>query len=358
MMTRSRVALFHLFIILPILGSSLGFHLHPRGLRPSAVFISLPFNPLDGSTVALHAAAPALKNCFTSAEIIVVHSRTRSLRKLLKILSKVLRGYRLVVNGIAPLRNPYFRVVVRLYSRFKLTPYVYLHEGPSVLKKVETSNPGVMSVIEKLPLISCSAKTASQLEAELGLSVKHVVREVVPPLHLPAKDREIQRTVSRIVLSIGSVQSRKGVERFLAMAAWDLIQNPSPILWVWMGPLTSDTPKLVWPSNSIWIGPRRGYTFSLWVERSAAVVLFSREDPAPIAVSQALAAGKPCLVSEGVWLDDSLGLWRLERDDSIADCVDKTYRTMAHSCSEDIISFSRKHVQTPWDFAQQFEAIL
>lgn len=273
---------------------------HNRGGSGCVWYVSLPFEPTNGSTIeALH--LPALIDSMRRANLFVINAR--SPKALYRMARQFTRGDTIIVNGLAALRSKALRDFVRLTRALHSSHHLLrLHEGPQLLSC--TQNPSIRHVQAlHMDVIAVTDELRSAY-LDLDLSCTRVIseppilrrpipRESVPPIALRGSQMPL------VCLIVSSVQSRKGLSRILALAA-AAEESGSPIRFVWAGrPIGPDARVVASSSLSTasFVGPLTSSWLEMVSDLADCMVLASHEDPMPLAVTEFLSWRKPVFVS-------------------------------------------------------------
>jgi glycosyltransferase involved in cell wall biosynthesis len=175
---------------------------------------------------------------------------------------------------------------------------VYLHEGTAQLRGFARRDPRryshALEVLRSVPVLAASRVQADQL-SDIGVRVSDVVYNCAqisvqePPPRSPHPPQ---------VLMVGTVQPRKGVDLFVAVA-----NQVDGMDFVWIGPGTPPTSS----GQARFVGPMDPPAVRAQLRRGSAVLITSTDDPFPLVAAEALAAGTRVVCPDDIGAAELIG---------------------------------------------------
>ncbi|WDI32484.1 methyltransferase domain-containing protein [Hyphococcus flavus] len=198
---------------------------------------------------------------------------------------------KVIINSIASLR---WRAVRNHLETGSDNTWVYLHETGWAMEKFREVCPEGFATLKKIAptamFLAVSDAQKEFFENEYGARNVTVIRNVTQNANLdPANVRTLTlEDPEPLVIMVGTIQARKGVELFSQVA--DLAsQKGKPWRFRWIGHATGDT--LYQSENVDWAGVLKGDALAGAYKEASLFFLSSIDDPFPLASLEAMSYG-------------------------------------------------------------------
>jgi len=173
----------------------------------------------------------------------------------------------------------------------------YAHETEYVFERRRKEHPTrfkafLEDIVPRIRFLAVSDLQAEWLYS-IGACDVHVVYNSIG--FMPQCTKTPSENDDPLILMVGTRQSRKGVELFSNVAD---LAKASGRAWrfKWIGEIMSESAGLYHSPNVEWVGHLPEDLIRRELSKSSVFFLSSIDDPMPLSVGEALAAGVPCLV--------------------------------------------------------------
>lgn len=278
-----------------------------KPLNRLAIF-GVPVDSENGSTQAIAEIVSHLSSSrdFKLQLITVVkgsHWKTR-LRNVRAVMLALVFSSTWLINGIAPCTTTMGWLRVFGFLAPLKRSFIYLHEGPGVLEMKFEEIPKLQRTLRRLRVIAVSRELERTYRNRFDLMTSGFIPEPVDPIGIPSPGIVSVNVESRIILVIGSLQVRKGIDFFSKLARHALETGQGNWRFVWAGRQSkvdgTDYEYPALPPNAIWLGSATKAQLENWIRRSFVVISLSKEDPDPLALKQSLWSGRAVVVPDNV----------------------------------------------------------
>lgn len=230
----------------------------------------------------------------------VMKARGRSVRILalqawdrtMKAAKPLPPAKKIIVNSVASLQ---WRAIRDLLEARPGNVWLYLHETEWAMKRLQHLSPEGYETFRRaapeIPLLAVSQAQKRYFEAEFGAANVTVIRNVTQNANLdPALVRAgAIDTRAPLIVMIGTIQARKGVDLFSKVA--DMAKARGlPWRFRWIGRPTGDD-GLYLSENVDWAGVLEGEALADAYRQASLFFLPSMDDPFPLASLEAMSYG-------------------------------------------------------------------
>ncbi|MCD7061406.1 glycosyltransferase [Pelagibacterium xiamenense] len=228
-----------------------------------------------------------------------------------RLYAEIANAKVVIVNSVSPLLSYRIKKAIEVATAFRRGHiFVYLHEGKYVFDRIisEGGQPSI-DLLRKMTIVPLTVELRDEYERSWNWVCTAPVYNSLG--RLPVTSVPVRaRPVGYNIVTVGSFQPRKGVDRLIRLAETLETVSPGAVTFHWIGPKSSarmgSVPEAL-PANVIWWG-RLDYRHIMHLLPAFdAFLLPSLSDPLPLSVWEALLFDKLCLVSPEVGTS-SLGL--------------------------------------------------
>lgn len=207
-------------------------------------------------------------------------------------------------NGLGSLRAICTRIgcLHRLLLKHSGLPIiVYWHESDWMIRALKDEVPGKINALDKLfrtckvRHLAVSDLTARAVKQHFGITGVEVVGNCVSVPEAYADPEPVPQDVAPMVINVASIQPRKGPDLFVEVAIRVcLAREDVRFVWLGWGGDYGDWQQRITKAG---LGQRILFPGVAedpfpWLRQSRLLFLSSREDPCPLAVSEAMAMGR------------------------------------------------------------------
>ncbi|MGB0372018.1 MAG: hypothetical protein ACPGN3_11840 [Opitutales bacterium] len=215
----------------------------------------------------------------------------------------------IIVNGssLVGVNSP----ATKILSSHPEKSLFYVHESSHQVEKMVGSKRSrvFQAIFSKVPVAFVSEKQKDIWESQYSIRRAHVIGNCNPNnVFFPQWRRKCpEKRVSRVrkIISIGSIQERKGVPEFIRLVR-AVKESGVSLDWEWVGQLNNSRRNQIraWGGDNeilrYFSGPSFGKELFEKIHSADLCIVFSNDDAGPMTVADSLDAGTPVLCSSGI----------------------------------------------------------